>query len=101
MRSEPAYQTLRDRLRGEISAGHYRDGARLPWFASLDLYVNAIVGLPGHLPDARVGLKLYSLASVHSARDVQRDVARPDFAATYNPVPRDFTMVFELLWGHR
>jgi hypothetical protein len=78
-----------------------RDSARLPWFASLDLYVNAIVGLPGHLPDARVGLKLYSLASAHSARDVQRDVARPDFAATYNPVPRDFTMVFELLWGHR
>ncbi|MDT5209619.1 MAG: GntR family transcriptional regulator [Mycobacterium sp.] len=30
MRTEPAYQTLRDRLRGEISAGHYRDGARLP-----------------------------------------------------------------------
>ena len=78
-----------------------RDSARLPWFASLDLYVNAIVGLPGHLPDARVGLKLYSLASAHSARDVQRDIARPDFGTTYNPVPRDFTMVFELLWGHQ
>jgi hypothetical protein len=78
-----------------------RDSARLPWFASLDLYVNTIVGLPGHLPHARVGLKLYNLASAHSARDVQRDVARPDFATTYNPVPRDFTMVFELLWGHR
>ena len=30
MRTEPAYQTLRDQLRGEIAAGHYRDGARLP-----------------------------------------------------------------------
>jgi GntR family transcriptional regulator len=30
MRSAPAYQTLRDRLRDEIAAGHYRDGARLP-----------------------------------------------------------------------
>src|SRR4029077_9595777 len=30
MRSAPAYQTLRDQLRGEIAAGHYRDGARLP-----------------------------------------------------------------------
>jgi GntR family transcriptional regulator len=30
MRSAPAYQTLRDRLRGEIAAGHYRDGTRLP-----------------------------------------------------------------------
>src|SRR6478735_7795075 len=27
---QPAYQTLRDQLRGEIAAGHYRDGARLP-----------------------------------------------------------------------
>ena len=30
MRTEPAYQTLRDRLRGEIAAGRYRDGTRLP-----------------------------------------------------------------------
>ena len=30
MRSAPAYQTLRDQLRGEIAACHYRDGARLP-----------------------------------------------------------------------
>jgi DNA-binding GntR family transcriptional regulator len=30
MRSAPAYQTLRDRLRGEIAAGNYRDGTRLP-----------------------------------------------------------------------
>jgi GntR family transcriptional regulator len=27
---KPAYQTLREQLRGEIAAGHYRDGARLP-----------------------------------------------------------------------
>src|SRR6476620_1197722 len=27
---QPAYQALRDQLRGEIAAGHYRDGARLP-----------------------------------------------------------------------
>ncbi|MDT7730587.1 MAG: GntR family transcriptional regulator, partial [Mycobacterium sp.] len=30
MRTAPAYQTLRDRIRGEISAGRYRDGTRLP-----------------------------------------------------------------------
>ena len=30
MRTEPAYQTLRDQLRGEIAAGLYRDGTRLP-----------------------------------------------------------------------
>jgi GntR family transcriptional regulator len=27
---KPAYQTLREQLRGEITAGHYRDGLRLP-----------------------------------------------------------------------
>ncbi|HEX2402499.1 MAG TPA: GntR family transcriptional regulator [Mycobacterium sp.] len=27
---KPAYQALREQLRGEIAAGHYRDGARLP-----------------------------------------------------------------------
>lgn len=30
MRSAPAYQTLRDRLREEIAAGRYRNGVRLP-----------------------------------------------------------------------
>ena len=76
-----------------------RDGYRLPWYGSLDLYVNKIVGLPGRLPDARIGLKLYNLAAAHSARDVQRDIQRADFGTTYNPTPRDFTFVFELLWG--
>jgi GntR family transcriptional regulator len=30
MKTEPAYQTVRQQLRGEIAAGVYRDGARLP-----------------------------------------------------------------------
>ncbi len=30
MKTEPAYQTLRERLRAEIAAGRYRDGVRLP-----------------------------------------------------------------------
>jgi len=30
MRTEPAYQTLREALRAEIAAGRYRDGMRLP-----------------------------------------------------------------------
>jgi hypothetical protein len=57
--------------------------------------------LPGRLPDARIGLKLYNLAAVHSTRDVQRDIQRADFGTTYNPTPRDFSFVFELLWGRR
>jgi len=30
VRTEPAYQTLREQLRDEIAAGHYSDGVRLP-----------------------------------------------------------------------
>ncbi len=74
---------------------------RFPWFGSLDLYVNKVVGLPRHLPDARIGFKVYSLASVHSERDIQRDILRTDFGTTYNAVPRFYSFVFELLWGHK
>jgi hypothetical protein len=77
------------------------NGHRLPRFASLDLYVNKVVSLPHHLPDARIGIKLYSLASTNSQRDVQRDIARADFGTTYNAIPRDFTAVLELLWGKK
>ncbi len=74
---------------------------RLPWFGSLDLYVNKIFRLSNRLPAARIGLKVYSLASVHSERDVQRDIQRPDFGTTYNAIPRDYAGVFELLWGNK
>jgi hypothetical protein len=77
------------------------NAARLPWFGSLDLSVNKIVSLPRRLPAARVGLKLYNIASVHTEREVQRDIVRNDFGATYDPIPRDFSFVFEFLWGHR
>jgi GntR family transcriptional regulator len=30
VRTEPAYQTLRERIRDDIAAGHYRGGVRLP-----------------------------------------------------------------------
>ena len=60
-----------------VFSGH-RNGERFPWFGSADLYVNTIVGLPRHLPNARVGLKLYNLASVHTHHDPPRAVARPD-----------------------
>ena len=74
---------------------------RLPWTASLDLSATRIVGLPRHLPEARVGLKLYNLVSTHTEREVQRDIDRADFGTRYDPVPRDFSFVFEFLWGQR
>ena len=74
---------------------------RFPWFGSLDLYVNKVFRLSNRLPAARIGLKVYSLASVHSERDVQRDIGRVDFGTTYNAIPRDYAGVFELLWGNK
>lgn len=72
---------------------------RLPWTASLDLSATEIVPLPRHLPEARVGLKLYNIVSANTEREVQRDIARTDFGTRYDPVPRDFSIVFEFLWG--
>ena len=77
-----------------------RPGAyRLPWMASLDLSVTRITRLPLGLPDARVGLKLYNIVSTGTEREVQRDLARADFGTRYDPVPRDFSVVCEFLWG--
>ena len=77
------------------------NSARLPWFGALDVYVNKEMVISPRLPEVRFGLKLYNVASIHTERDVQRDRARPDYGQTYNPIPRDFTFVFELLWGKK
>jgi hypothetical protein len=90
-------RTLRSNWRYAAPA----NSARLPWFGALDLYVNKVFTISSRLPDARLGVKLYNVASIHTDRDVQRDLARPDFGRTYNPIPRDFTVVFELLWGRK
>ncbi len=78
-----------------------RNSYRLPWFGSLDLYVNKVFSLGDHLPAARIGLKIYSLVSVHTERDVQTDIMRADFGTIYNPFSRFYGGVFELLWGKK
>jgi hypothetical protein len=78
-----------------------RDGVRMPLFGSLDISVTRVVDLPRQLPHARVGLKLYNLISINSERDIQRNVASPDFGVRYDPVPRDFSVVCVFLLGHR
>jgi hypothetical protein len=65
------------------------------------LRVNKVFSLGHHLPSARIGFKVYSLVSAHTERDVQRDMARADFGSLYNPIPRFYGTVFELLWGHK
>src|SRR5205823_13739850 len=76
-----------------------RNGLRMPWYGSLELSITRVVDLPRQLPSARVGLKLYNLASTHTEREVQRDVAATDFGALYDPLPRDFSVVCVFLFG--
>jgi carboxypeptidase family protein/TonB-dependent receptor-like protein len=76
-----------------------RNGSRLPWFASLDISVTRVVDLPRQLPRARVGLKLYNLVAINTDREIQRDIAAPDFGVRYDPVPRDFSLVCVFLLG--
>jgi hypothetical protein len=78
-----------------------RDSRRYPAFASFDFFVSKVVKLPGTLPHARIGLKMYNVLGAEDARDIQRDIFRPDYGATYNPIPRDFRSIFELLWGEK
>lgn len=77
------------------------DEYRLPGTASLDVSATKVVALPHHLPQAHVGVKLYNVVSVNTEREVQRDIERADFGTTYDPVPRDFSIVFEFLWQKR
>ena len=78
-----------------------RNSYRYPRFGSLDLYINRVFRLGNHLPAARIGLKVYSVVSVHSERDVQADIGRLDFGTIYNAIPRYYSGVFELLWGNK
>lgn len=77
-----------------------RNSARLPWFGTLDLSVTRIVDLPRQLPHARVGLRLYNLVAVNTERDVQRDIASPEFGTRYDALSRDFAVVCVFLLGH-
>ena len=76
-------------------------GFGCPTFGSLDISVTRVVDLPRQLPHARVGLKLYNLMAINTERDIQRNVASPDFGMRYDPIPRDFSVVCVFLLGHR
>jgi len=76
-----------------------RNGARLPTYETLDVSVTRVVDLPRQLPHARVGLKLYNIMNVNTQREIQRDIAAPDFGVRYDPLPRDFSFVFVFLLG--
>ena len=78
-----------------------RNGSRLPWLGSLDVSVTRVVDLPRQLPHARVGLKLYNLVAINTEREIQRNVASPEFGVRYDPLPRDFSFVCVFLLGRQ
>jgi outer membrane receptor protein involved in Fe transport len=90
-----AYQAINDDWLHVGPPGAYR----LPWYGTLDLSINKIVDLPSRLPKARVGMKFYNLAKIHTEREVQQDIFLPTFGKAYNPLLRDFAIGFEFLWG--
>jgi hypothetical protein len=97
LRNGFAYQAIDDDWLHVGAPGAFR----LPRYSTLDLSINKIVDLPSRLPKARVGMKFYDLVSIHTEREVQQDLALPTFGTAYNPIPRDFAIVFEFLWGKR
>jgi hypothetical protein len=75
-----------------------RNTWRYPPFASLDLVATKMVTVPVlHLP-ARLGVSIFNLTARSDGRDVQRDIERPDFGQTFNPVLRQWRGVFEIVW---
>jgi len=78
-----------------------RYSQRYPVFVSLDFVVNKTVSLPGGAR-AVVGVRVYNVTGRSNGRDVQADIARPDFGQTYNSVGRQYRATFEIIWGeHR
>jgi Carboxypeptidase regulatory-like domain len=75
-----------------------RDDARYPTFMSVDLAVEKAIQLPFGLP-ARLGLKFFNLAGRNNGRSIQRDVQRPDFGRTYDPIRRQVRGTLEISWN--
>jgi hypothetical protein len=58
-----------------------------------------MITLPAPMRSARIGLKLYNVIGTNDARDIQRDLARPDYGQLYNPLQRQLRGIFEIQWG--
>jgi hypothetical protein len=75
-----------------------RNDSRFSMFMSFDLAVEKALQLPFGFP-ARLGLKFFNLAGRNNGRSIQRDVERPDFGRTYDPVRRQLRGTLEISWN--
>lgn len=75
-----------------------RNDSRFPEFVSFDLAVEKALKLPFGFP-ARLGLKFFNIAGRNNGRSIQRDVERPDFGRTYDPIRRQLRGTLEISWN--
>ncbi|HKR01489.1 MAG TPA: hypothetical protein VJT09_12500, partial [Pyrinomonadaceae bacterium] len=89
--------------------GERNRGGRFPNFFSLDLQVTKGLRVPvpgwGVIPakfrgkkyGGRVGVKLFNITNHWNPRDVQNNLASPDFGTFYNTVGRSIRLKFEFV----
>ncbi len=84
-------------------------GGRFPRFFGLDLQVTKGVTIPvprlsqiparfrGKKYRGRIGVKMFNITGSWNPRDVQNNLASPDFGTFYNSVGRSFRAKFEFV----
>ena len=89
--------------------GERNRGGRFPQFFSLDLQVSKGLQIPvpamrvvpaayrGKKIGVRIGFKIFNLTNNFNPRDVQNNIASPNFGTFYNSVGRTFRAKFEFV----
>lgn len=73
--------------------GERNAAGRLPAVRTIDLSISRPVKLMKFRP--RVGLRLFNVLGSEASRDVQQNLASPDFGRFYNPIERSIGFVFQ------
>lgn len=73
--------------------GERNEAGRLPAVRTVDVSISRLVTLLKFRP--RVGLRVFNLLGSDASRDVQNNVASPDFGRFFNPIERSIGVVFQ------
>ena len=76
-----------------------RNDARYPTFVSLDFAAEKAFTLPYVGLPIRLGVKVFNVTAHNNGRAIQRDVDRPDFGTTFDPVRRQIRGTLEIAWS--
>ena len=77
--------------------GPRNEGGRFPAFASFDVQIVRPfrIKVHHHKPEIKAGLKVFNVTNHFNPRDVQQNIASPNFGDFYNGVGRQFRGKFE------